>query len=89
MIQLWRRKILKEVLDPKFDFKPLMKSLNISMEEDGLKLKPYPKVKFIHTDSKNGDNFLVKLRIMTQIIMSVLYTLGRHPKDIYVHMRMN
>ena len=84
------RKMLKEILDPKvFDFKPLMKSLTKSMEDDGLKLQPYPKVKFIHTDSKNGDNFFGKTAYYDPSNNEVvLYTLGRHPKDIlrsYAH----
>jgi len=84
------RKILKEVLDPvKFDFKPLIKSLTVSMEKDGLTLKPYPKVKFIHTDSKNADNFFGKTAYYDPNNNEVvLYTLGRHPKDIlrsYAH----
>jgi len=84
------REILKEVLDPvNFNFKPLIKSLTVSMEKDGLTLKPYPKVKFIHTDSKNADNFFGKTAYYNPNNNEVvLYTLGRHPKDIlrsYAH----
>ena len=84
------RKILNEVLDPiNFDFKPLIKSLTSSMEKDGLTLKPYPKVKFIHTDFKNSDNFFGKTAYYNPNTNEVvLYTLGRHPKDIlrsYAH----
>jgi len=82
--------ILKEILDPtNFDFKPLIKSLTVSMEKDGLTLKPYPKVKFIHTDFKNADNFFGKTAYYNPNTNEVvLYTLGRHPKDIlrsYAH----
>jgi 5'(3')-deoxyribonucleotidase len=56
---------------------------------DGLKLKPYPKVKFIHTDFKNADNFFGKTAYYDPNNNEVvLYTLGRHPKDIlrsYAH----
>ena len=59
------------------------------MENDGLKLKPYPKVKFIHTDFKNSDNFFGKTAYYDPNNNEVvLYTLGRHPKDIlrsYAH----
>ena len=84
------QKILNEVLDPiNFDFNPLIKSLTTSMENDGLKLKPYPKVKFIHTDFKNADNFFGKTAYYDPNNNEVvLYTLGRHPKDIlrsYAH----
>ena len=82
--------LLKEVLDPvNFDFKPLIMSLTKSMEKDGLTLKPYPKVKFIHTDFKNSDNFFGKTAYYDPGNNEVvLYTLGRHPKDIlrsYAH----
>ncbi len=85
-----RLKQLNEVLDPiNFDFKPLIKSLTSSMEKDGLTLKPYPKVKFIHTDFKNADNFFGKTAYYNPNTNEVvLYTLGRHPKDIlrsYAH----
>ena len=82
--------LLKEILDPtNFDFKPLIKSLTNSMEKDGLNLKPYPKVKFIHTDFENSDNFFGKTAYYDPNNNEVvLYTLGRHPKDIlrsYAH----
>ena len=82
--------LLKEVLDPvNFDFKPLIHSLTRSMENDGLQLKPYPKVKFIHTDYANADNFFGKTAYYDPSNKEiVLYTLGRHPKDIlrsYAH----
>ncbi len=82
--------LLKEMLDPaNFDFNPLIKSLTTSMENDGLKLKPYPKVKFIHTDFKNADDFFGKTAYYDPNNNEVvLYTLGRHPKDIlrsYAH----
>ena len=82
--------LLKEILDPtNFDFKPLIQSLTKSMENDGLKLKPYPKVKFIHTDFSNADDFFGKTAYYNPNNNEVvLYTLGRHPKDIlrsYAH----
>jgi len=82
--------LLKEILDPtNFDFKPLIQSLTKSMENDGLKLKPYPKVKFIHTDFNNADDFFGKTAYYNPNNNEVvLYTLGSHPKDIlrsYAH----
>ena len=82
--------LLNEVLDPaNFDFKPLIQSLTKSMENDGLQLKPYPKVKFIHTDYANADDFFGKTAYYDPGNNEVvLYTLGRHPKDIlrsYAH----
>ena len=88
--QRLKKQKLNEVLDPvNFDFKPLIMSLTKSMEKDGLTLKPYPKVKFIHTDFKNSDDFFGKTAYYDPGNNEVvLYTLGRHPKDIlrsYAH----
>ena len=88
--QRLKKQKLNEVLDPiNFDFNPLIQSLTKSMENDGLQLKPYPKVKFIHTDFKNADNFFGKTAYYNPNTNEVvLYTLGRHPKDIlrsYAH----
>ena len=71
--QRLKKQKLNEVLDPiNFDFNPLIKSLTTSMENDGLKLKPYPKVKFIHTDFKNADNFLLIFSISVNNNLSIL-----------------
>jgi len=82
--------LLKEILDPaNFDFKPIIKSLTKSMEEDGLKLKPYPKVIFKHNEESNSEDFFGKTAYYDPSNNEVvLYTLGRHPKDImrsYAH----
>ena len=81
---------LNEVLDPKtFDFKPIMASLTKSMEADGLNLKPYPTVRFIHDEEANADDFFGMTAYYDPNNREVvLYTLGRHPKDImrsYAH----
>ena len=88
--QRLKKQKLNEVLDPiNFDFRPLIKSLTASMEKDGLILKPYPKVKFVHTDYSNADDFFGKTAYYNPNTNEVvLYTLGRHPKDImrsYAH----
>ena len=82
--------ILKEVLDPKtFDFGPLIDSLTASMENDGLNLKPYPRIRMIHDEEANADNFFGMTAYYDPNNREiVLYTLGRHPKDImrsYAH----
>ena len=84
------KEILNEVLDPKrFDFKPIMASLTKSMENDGLQLQPYPKVIFKHNEEANADDFFGKTAYYDPGNNEVvLYTLGRHPKDImrsYAH----
>ena len=84
------KEILKEVLDPKtFDFGPLIDSLTASMENDGLNLKPYPRIRMIHDEEANADNFFGMTAYYDPNNREiVLYTLGRHPKDImrsYAH----
>jgi PAS domain-containing protein len=84
------KEILKEVLDPKtFNFGPLIDSLTASMENDGLNLKPYPRIRMIHDEEANADNFFGMTAYYDPNNREiVLYTLGRHPKDImrsYAH----
>ena len=81
---------LNEVLNPAtFDYKPIMASLTKSMEKDGLNLQPYPTVRFIHDEEANADDFFGKTAYYDPNNKEVvLYTLGRHPKDImrsYAH----
>jgi hypothetical protein len=90
VVDISQKQTLNEVLDPKtFDFKPLLISLTKSMEKDGLKLKPYPKVKFVHDAEANAEDFFGKTAYYAPGNNTVvLYTLGRHPKDImrsYAH----
>jgi len=84
------KEVLKEVLDPKtFNFGPLIDSLTASMENDGLKLKPYPRIRMVHDEEANADNFFGMTAYYDPNNREiVLYTLGRHPKDImrsYAH----
>ena len=84
------KELLKEVLNPAtFNYDPIIKSLTNSMENDGLLLKPYPKITFIHDEESNADDFFGKTAYYDPNNNEVvLYTLGRHPKDImrsYAH----
>ena len=66
-----------------FNFTPLVKSLTEYMLEQGMPMKPLPKVKFINDDKENADNFFGKTAYYNpneQLV--VLYTTDRHPKDI-------
>ena len=65
------------------DYKQMIVNLTNYMIKQGKNIEPLPKVKFINGDSKNAKNFLGKTAYYesnTQTI--VLYTEGRHPKDI-------
>ena len=79
---------LSENISPE-DLNPNIISLTQYMGSNGLDLKPYPKVKLIKNDIKNAEDLLGKTAYYdpnAQLV--VLYTMGRHPKDIlrsYAH----
>jgi len=77
--------LLKEIYaEPsKFSYPPLIKSLTEYMLDKGMNIRPLPKVKFIDDDAENAQNFFGKTAHYdpTNKII-VLYTMGRHPKDI-------
>ena len=65
------------------DYKSLIKELTKYMIKDGWNILPLPKVVFKHGDSENARDFFGKTAYYdpnTKTI--VLYTEGRHPKDI-------
>ena len=59
------------------------------MGSNGLTLKPHPSIEFIEDDKENAVNIFGKTAYyMPSEMKIVLYTLGRHPKDIlrsYAH----
>jgi hypothetical protein len=66
-----------------FDFIPVVKSLTEYMLEQGMPMKPLPKVKFVNDDKENADNFFGKTAYYDpNQSLIVLYTIDRHPKDI-------
>jgi len=64
-------------------------SLTDYMGSNGLTLKPHPSIEFIEDDKENAVNIFGKTAYyMPSEMKIVLYTLGRHPKDIlrsYAH----
>ena len=65
------------------DYKQMIQDLTNYMIKKGRNIEPLPKVEFIDGDSENAKEFLGKTAYYdpnTQTI--VLYTEGRHPKDI-------
>ena len=65
------------------DYKQMIADLTGYMVEKGRNIEPLPKIEFIDGDSENAKEFLGKTAYYdpnTQTI--VLYTEGRHPKDI-------
>ncbi|MDB4378139.1 hypothetical protein N9Z41_00065 [bacterium] len=83
-------KTLNEAIDSsKFNFSPYIVSLTKHMLDNGMKLEPLPKVQMIHDDYENGENLFGNTAYYNPGSNSViLFTYGRHPKDIlrsYAH----
>lgn len=65
------------------DYKQYIKELTKDMIKKGMNVTPLPKVIFKHSDVKNAKNFFGKTAYYNPQSMSIiLYTEGRHPKDI-------
>lgn len=65
------------------DYKQQIKDLTKYMLNQGKNIKPLPKVIFKHSNSSNAQNFFGKTAYYDPNSVSiVLYTEGRHPKDI-------
>lgn len=65
------------------DYKQQIKNLTKYMIKSGMNIVPLPKIIFKHNDSNNAKNFLGKTAYYdpaSKVI--ILYTEGRHPKDI-------
>jgi nicotinic acid mononucleotide adenylyltransferase len=72
-----------------FSYPPMIKSLTEYMLDKGMNIRPLPKVKFVNDDVENARDFFGKTAYYNpneRVI--VLYTMGRHPKDVmrsYAH----
>ena len=65
------------------DIKQKIKELTQHMLQKGMNITPLPKVVFKHGDAENAKQFLGKTAYYNPETMEiVLYTEGRHPKDI-------
>jgi hypothetical protein len=67
----------------KFSYPTMLSSLIQYMLSKGMDIRPLPKVKFVDDDIENSQNFFGKTAYYNpndKII--VLYTYGRHPKDV-------
>jgi len=74
---------VKEVFDKAWNFKEGMLSLSKYMIDNGMNIKPLPKIKVIKDDEENASNLLGKTAYYNPNEKSItLYTMNRHPKDI-------
>jgi cytidyltransferase-like protein len=80
---------LKENFNQPLDFKTALVALTKHMLDQGLNIKPLPKLKIINNDVENANNILGRTAFYNPEECSItLYTLNRHPKDIlrsYAH----
>jgi hypothetical protein len=76
-------KPLKENTIPSINIVQKCAELTKHMIDKGYNIQPLPSVKFISDDSSNAEDFLGRTAYYDpQKKMIVLYTYGRHPKDI-------
>ena len=84
-----KQKINEAIDSSQFDFAPYIASLTQHMMDNGMKLEPLPKIQMIHDDYENGEDLFGKTAYYAPATnLVVLYTYGRHPKDIlrsYAH----
>ena len=81
---------VNEAIDSsQFNFSPYIASLTKHMLDNGMKLEPLPTVQMIHDDYENGEDLFGSTAYYNPGNNSVvLFTYGRHPKDIlrsYAH----
>ena len=75
--------LIKENNEKTWDLKEGIVSLTKYMVDNGLNIKPLPKVKFISNDKENASNLLGRTAYYNPADKSItLYTMDRHPKDI-------
>jgi len=88
ILDLWKQRAkalslpLQENLT-NIDYKEKIKDLTKYMLGKGMNIRPLPKVRFINDDNKNAEDFFGKTAYYDpNEKLIVLYTYGRHPKDI-------
>jgi len=77
------RQFIKEALIETWNPKESFVSLSKYMIDNGMNIKPLPKIKIISNDKENASNLLGKTAYYNPNDKSItLYTKDRHPKDI-------
>ena len=89
MVRKSKKNLNEEIDSSRFDFKPYIASLNQYFIDNEMAIEPIPNVKMVHNDIENGEDIFGNTAYYapsTNLI--VLFTYGRHPKDIlrsYAH----
>jgi nicotinamide mononucleotide adenylyltransferase len=82
-IKAYARELVKEVFDKTWNLQEGMLSLSRYMIDNGMNIKPLPKIKVIKDDEENASNLLGKTAYYNPVEKSItLFTMNRHPKDI-------
>ena len=83
------RDLTEKMDSSRFDFRPYIASLTKYFMDNEMALKPLPKIELVHNDIENGMDVLGKTAYYVPATNDiVLFTYGRHPKDIlrsYAH----
>jgi len=74
---------VKETFEKTWNLQDGMLSLSKYMMDNGMNIKPLPKIKVIKDDKENASDLLGKTAYYNPMDKSItLYTMNRHPKDI-------
>ena len=77
------RELIEEENFDNFDYPKHLKLYTQYMLDQGMDIRPLPKVKFVNDDVENAKEFLGKTAYYDPTNrLIVLYTLNRHPKDV-------
>ena len=82
-INSYARELVKETFKEDWNLKEGMLSLSRYMIDNGMNIKPLPKIKVIDNDAENASNLLGKTAYYNPADKSItLFTMNRHPKDV-------
>jgi len=82
-INAYARELVKETFKEDWNLKEGMLSLSRYMIDNGMNIKPLPKIKVIDNDAENASNLLGKTAYYNPVEKSItLFTMNRHPKDV-------
>jgi len=74
---------VKETFEKDWNLQDGVLSLSKYMIDNGMNIKPLPKIKVIKDDEENASNLLGKTAYYNPMDKSItLYTMNRHPKDV-------
>ena len=77
------KQFVKEVFEEGWNFEEGMVSLTKYMIDNGMNIKPLPKIKVIDNDKDNASKLLGKTAHYDPVEKSItLFTMNRHPKDV-------